>query len=157
MFIQHFDKFACHGDSISCEKDGFTITATIYRDDSSDAPDQRDEGFWPSKNPDDCGYIGENPATSYDDQMKRAKEIMEAWKDDEWFYCGIVLSVSKNGVMLEKHAASCWGIECNYPINPNETRENMPGSFPNYYLNEVANDLLSEALEVGKTTLKKLI
>lgn len=146
MFTTNFDDYACTGDTITCEKDGFTITAKIVYDDCSDSPDQRDDGFWPSKNPNDAGYIGENPAKSYDNQMKEAKAILDAWKNDEWFYCGIVLSVSKNGVMLDDHAASLWGIECNYPNGDK-----------NAYLSEVANDLLTEAIEAGQNTLKKLI
>jgi hypothetical protein len=157
MFTKNFDDYACEGDKISCEKDGFTIEARIIRDDCSDAPDQRANGFWPSLDPKVAGWIGDKPRAEYDRQLKRAQEVMQAWKDDEWFYCGIVLSVSKNGVMLDNHAASLWGIDCNYPKNPDEKRPDMPGSFPNYYLREVANELLDDAIAAGKTILQKLV
>lgn len=146
MFTTDFDQYACESDKITCEKDGFTIKAQIVYDDSIDAPNERDDGFWPSRNPNDAGYIGENPEKPYDVQMQEAKDIMKAWKNDEWFYCGIVLAVSKNGVLLDDHAASLWGIECNYPNGDK-----------NAYLREVANDLLPEAIQAGKNTLKKLI
>ena len=146
MFTKAFDSFVCEGDTITCEAEGFDIVAHIVRDDSTDRPDERDDSFWPSECPNDAGYIGENPAKPYDVQTKEAQAILDAWENDEWFYCGIVLSVAKNGVMLDEHAASLWGIECNYP-----------NGSKNAYLMEVANELLSEAIEAGKNTLKKLI
>lgn len=146
MFTTPFDEFVREGDKITCENEGFTIEARIERDPVCDTPDERNEGFWPSKCPNDPGYIGENPKKSYDVQIQEAKDVMKAWKNDEWFYCGVVLSVAKNGVMLDNHAASLWGIECNYPNGDK-----------NAYLREVANELLSEAIEAGKNTLKKLI
>ena len=62
---------------------------------------------------------------------------MAAWRKDEWFYCGIVLSVSLAGVELDANAASLWGIEANYPGSDNA------------YLTATANDLLGDALTVG--------
>jgi hypothetical protein len=69
---------------------------------------------------------------------------MEAWRKDEWFYCGIVLSVSLEGVILGDHAASLWGIEANYPDSDNA------------YLSEVANDLLAEAIDAAKAERARL-
>lgn len=76
--------------------------------------------------------------------VERDFKAMKAWCNDEWFWCGIVLSVEKNGVVLAEHAASLWGIDCNYPGSDNS------------YLMEVANDLLKEAVNVGKETLELL-
>lgn len=150
MFEKNFDDYVCEGDTIETWEGEFYIVAKIIRDDCCDAPDQRQDGFWPSLDPKDAGWIGDKPRAEFDRQHKRATEIMDAWKNDEWFYCGVVLSVSKNEVMLDDHAASLWGIECNYPKNPDEKRPDMPGSFPNYYLREVANELLPEAIEPEK-------
>lgn len=149
-FATKFDDFACEGDTISAEVDGYTITARLVRDDHSGAPDQNDDGFWPSLDPESAGYIGANPEKSFEEQKARAQEVMQAWKDDEWFYVGVVLSVERNGVMLDKHAASLWGIECNYP----PYRE---GHTPNDYLTEVANELLPEALERAKAARKETL
>lgn len=158
-FEKDFDDYACEGDTIETWdlENGFRIKARIVRDDSMDTPEDRDCGFWPSLDPENAGYIGSSDTAEFDRQLKRALHVLDAWKNDEWFYCGIVLSVEKNGVMLDKHAASLWGIECNYPKNPDEKRPDMPGSFPNYYLREVANELLPQAIEAGKTILKKLV
>ena len=69
---------------------------------------------------------------------------MEAWRRDEWFYCGIVLSVALEGVTLDAHAASLWGIEANYPGSDNA------------YLTQVAQELLSEALDAGRAAARRL-
>ena len=60
-FTQRFQNFVCEGDSISCEVAGFEITARIVRDDCPDAPDERQDGFWPSLYKDAPGFIGPGP------------------------------------------------------------------------------------------------
>ncbi len=77
--------------------------------------------------------------------VKADFEAMKAWCDDEWFWCYVTLSVSKNDVVLDEHAASLCGIECNYPGGDNS------------YLLEVANELLDEAVAAGKAVLERLI
>jgi len=57
-FSQKFDSYVCLGDKITCAVDGYTVTARITRDETPDAPDQRQDGFWPSLYPDDAGFIG---------------------------------------------------------------------------------------------------
>jgi hypothetical protein len=145
-----FDKYACAGDTRTIEAEGFTVTARIEYDDCTDAPDERQDGFWPSKNPKDAGYVLPH---NYDEQMKRAEETLQAWRNDEWFYCGVVLTVTKDinipgrtqsEVVISKNAASLWGIECNYPGSDNS------------YLAEVANELLPEALDFAREAIKQL-
>jgi hypothetical protein len=72
-------------------------------------------------------------------------EVLKAWCKDEWCYVGVVLSVAKNDIVVCEHAASLWGIEANYPGSDNS------------YLTEVANDLLSEALEAAAQATKDMI
>ena len=145
MFTKQFDTFVCEGDSISCEVDGLTITATVERDNDSGRPDKEMDGFWPSLNPSDAGYIGKKSRSTLARHMKQAKEVMQAWLDDEWYWCGIVLSVSKGGWQFD-HAASLWGIDCNYPVKGKRRA--------NAYLRDVANELLQEALEYAEEGLK---
>jgi hypothetical protein len=142
MFEKGFDSFSCEGDSIECIVDGFTIKAFIERDDNGDAPDERDCGFWPSLNPNDAGYIGANPSISLEAQKAKAECIMQAWKDDKWFYCGVCVVVSRCGVEL--YANAVWGIECNYPDSDNS------------YLTQTANELLAEALEQARNKIEEL-
>ena len=57
-FTETFTRFVCEGDAIHCEKEGFHVTARIVRDDCPDAPDERQDGFWPSLYKDAPGFIG---------------------------------------------------------------------------------------------------
>lgn len=145
-FTTRFQSYVCEGDSLTCEVSGFEIIARIVRDDSSDAPDERQDGFWPSLYKDAPGFIGagNNFCERFAQAQARAEAVMEAWRGDEWFYCGIVLSVAFEGVLLDDHVASLWGIEANYPDSDNA------------YLTDVANELLPEALEAGRTILARL-
>jgi hypothetical protein len=145
-FTQRFQTFVCEGDSLTCEVAGFEVVARIVRDDCPDAPDERQDGFWPSLYKDAPGFIGpgNNFRERFAQAQARAEAVMEAWRKDEWFYCGIVLSVAFEGVLLDGHAASLWGLEANYPDSDNA------------YLTDVANELLSEALDAGRAVLARL-
>lgn len=139
-FTEKFSDFVCVGDTISCVVDGYTVTARIEQDECSDAPDQRQDGFWPSLDIGDAGFIG--PGNGFRDRFAKAQAkaeaVMAAWRNDEWFYCGIVLTVSVDDIVLDAHAASLWGIEANYPDADNS------------YLTEIADELLSEAIETAR-------
>ena len=138
-FKDTFENYVCLGDKISCEVNGYTVTARIAHDDTPDRPDQRQDGFWPSLIKTDAGFIGRDK--TLDDFMReqaKAQTIMDAWKADKWFYCGVILSVRIEDVELTDHAASLWGIEANYPDSDNA------------YLSEVANELLGEALSEAR-------
>lgn len=115
-----FDDYACDGDSIKWQKDGFEITARIERDEDARITDK---------------------AGCY------SKKKIEAWKNDDWFFAGVVLSVAKNGIEITDNAQSLWGIECNY--------SSRKGG--NSYLSEVAQDLEGEALDYAKKRLTNMI
>jgi hypothetical protein len=145
-FTDEFQKFVCEGDTIACEADGFEIIARLVRDDCGDAPDQRSDGFWPSLYIGNPGFIG--PGNGFRQRFAeahaKAEAVMEGWRTGDWFYCGIVLSVSCGGVVLESHAASLWGIEANYP------------DADNAFLTEVAIDLLPQAVAAARETLARI-
>jgi len=146
MFRETFDAYVCEGDRITCEVEGFTLTARIVRDDCTDAPDERQDGFWPSLYKDAAGFIGAGPnwRERFDKAQARAEAVMAAWKGDDWFYCGIVLSAQFEGIELTDHAARMWGIEANYPDSDTA------------YLTEDAGELLPEALNAAKTERARL-
>jgi hypothetical protein len=55
MFTKGFDKYACIGDTITCEKDGFTVTARIEEDPGMGPPWKEHDGHgvvseWRPKN-----------------------------------------------------------------------------------------------------------
>ena len=139
-FTQKFDDYVCIGDTITCAVDGYTVTARIAHDETPDAPDQRQDGFWPSLYKDDAGFIGSGNGfrDRFAKAQAKAEAVMAAWKNDEWFYCGVILSAKIDELELTNHAASLWGIEANYPDSDNA------------YLTEVANELLFEAIEAAK-------
>ena len=145
-FAERFDSFACEGDTIRCEAEGFTFTARIVADDCPNAPDERQDGFWPSLYKDAPGFIGPGNGfrQRFAEAQAKAEAVMEAWGKGEWFYCGIVLSVERDGIELDDHAASLWGVECNYPGTDNS------------YLTTVANELLPEALDAGRAATARL-
>ncbi|MBK8200455.1 MAG: hypothetical protein IPK75_19080 [Acidobacteria bacterium] len=146
MFTDRFSSFICPGDVITCEAGPFTVLAQVVPDDCPDAPDQRQDGFWPSLYANAPGFIGPGNGLRqrFAEAQARAEAVMEGWRKGDWFYCGIVLSVSLDGVDLAPHAASLWGIEANYPGTNNS------------YPNKVANELLPEAIAVARETLARL-
>ena len=144
-FLEMFDSYVCEGDTITAQVNGYAVTARVVRDDTTDAPDKRQDGFWPSLDPQDAGYIGAGKIDADLEAAKaQAKAVMEAWEADKWFYCGIVVRVSRAGITLDDHAASLWGIEANYPGNDNA------------YLTEVARELVPEALDAARLALASL-
>ena len=82
------------------------------------------------------GTSGEQAARAVEADFKHLSD----WCNDEWYWCSVILSVSKNGVTLDEYAASLGGIE----------------STDRSYLTEVANELLDEAVVQGKSILSQL-
>lgn len=152
-FMEKFQNYVCLGDSISVDIGDYTVTARIAHDDTIECeacllckPDERDCGFWPSLDPNAAGFIGAGNGwrKRFGEQRAKAEFVMAAWKNDEWFYCGIILSVTIGETELTDHTASLWGIEANYPDSDNG------------YLFTVANELLPEALDAAKAERERL-
>lgn len=83
---------------------------------------------------------GETPRQRAARAARADFERLKAWCDQEWYYGGVVLSVSRNGIMLDDSAASLWGVE----------------SDGEEHLLEVAEDLVEDALAVGRQVLETL-
>lgn len=134
-FTERFPNLVCEGDTIACEFQRLKFTARIVHDDCPDPPDQRQNGFWPSLDKNAPGFIGPGPRhrTRYQAALRKTELIMNAWRRGDWFYCGVILSVSFEGVEIDECCASLWGIEANHPGTDNAC------------LTEVANELLAEA------------
>jgi hypothetical protein len=132
-FDGEFDSYVLYGEYLEVEIEGFTVRARIEFDEDHHIND--DDTHNPDREVTGCN----------DEQHARMMAARQAWFDNKWFYCGIVLSVSIKGIMLDNYAASLWGIEANYPI-PNS----------NTYLTQVANELLPEAVQVGKEILARI-
>lgn len=89
--------------------------------------------------------IAEDYGTAPEEFDCYAEEQIKAWRNNEWFFAGVVLSVWKNGICLSDNAASLWGVECNFPGSDNS------------YLSEVVEELETEAMQEAENILKKLI
>ena len=145
-----FNRYICEGDTVTLDIDGFTLTATIYLDDDLDAPDERDDGFWPSLDPDDAGYIGNKSKSTLARHMAFAEQVMQAWRDGEWFYGSVAVTVEREGVQLTgRYDHAVWGLECNYPERNKRCR-------PNAYLAEVASELIGEAMNAARAKIAAL-
>lgn len=129
-----FDKYTFDGATRECEIEGFTLTAKIVRDDNSDAPDEMDEGFWPSKDKNAAGYV---LPENFDVQQAQAERAMDAWHKDKWLYVGVVVTASREDIELAHK--SLWGLDCN-----------------NSYLTEVANDLAVDAILAARAKIAAL-
>ena len=115
----------------------------------SGPPDKEQDGFWPSLDPANAGYIGPKSQRSLGREMVRAKAIMDGWQKGEWGYFGIAVTVSKNDVELTgQYNHALWCIEGNFPTR-------RKGN-PNKYFRQVANELLPEALAEAKAKLERL-
>jgi hypothetical protein len=97
------------------------------RDETSDRPDERDDGFWPSLNPEEAGYIGDAEPSDvdgaaqqarYDSALAAAEKRMEAWENDEWEFVGVVavaeVAIPIGGGSYALHtfrSPGVWGVE----------------------------------------------
>ena len=115
--IPSFNSYAMAGDFIEWMHEGYKIKATLHDD----------------------------TCTRVNDYECYSQEEIQAWKNDEWFYVGVVLSVSYKGIKLEDHAASLWGIDCNFPGGNNA------------YLSECALEMQEEAIDQAKIKHKQMI
>lgn len=135
--------------------DRYWLRAKLMRDPDGRPPDKHMDGFWPSLDVNDDGWIGLNPKTgkpksrsTWRRHMARAKAIMKAWEEDDWWWTGVIVEVYPFDAWLESDhmgeplgEAALWGIECNWPT----FKKGQP--YDNTYLLTVANDLIGEALQ----------
>jgi hypothetical protein len=132
-FPTGFDAYACEGDTLTVEINGIEYTATIVRDDHSHIDD------------DDCHNPDQEVTGCNKKQHKKLMEARQSWRNDEWFYGGIVISARKNSHEISDHLASLWAVEINYPDTDNA------------YLLDVANELLGQAVPQAEEDLESLI
>jgi len=130
-FTEQFDGYVVPGESISIEISDVKFKATIYHDPDAHIDD------------DDSHNVDQNVTGCNADQQTKLLEARRAWQDDEWFYCGVVVVASVDGIEIAEE--SLWSIEANYPESDNS------------YLTEVASDLLNEVIPAVKVELERKI
>lgn len=116
-------------------------------DDTSDRPDERDEGFWPSKDKNAAGYV---LPENYESEMQKAKDRMAAWENDEWRFVGVVAKavvyIPAGGTsfrIMTLESAGLWGIESDSEEYLKEVFEEQKG------------DLLAELKAMGEALTKE--
>lgn len=172
--------FADVGGGQTIERDGFTIRAKIVHDPHCGEPWKAHDGHGPvsdwrpmrSKRPGEWVLNRDGESARFYDMAEAAKiarrdgwgceggrlegesarqyaaraaladfKRLKAWCNDEWTWAGVVLEVERAGVTLtDRYAHALWGIE----------------SDAGDYFAEVANDLLSEALDAARAKLAEL-
>lgn len=154
VFTTHFRDYACIGDTIESSvslggfRTGLRLVATLYQDDDSTAPDKRQDGFWPSLNADDPGYIGPKSESTLKRHTAHAEAVMKAWRDDEWHYVGVAVRAWFDDTPLtDEFSHAVWGVEMNYPQMGKSKRN------PNSYLLDLANE---EAYECAREAIRAL-
>lgn len=85
-------------------------------DDTSDRPDERDEGFWP--NTDDKDSAGYVLPENFAEQQRIAKKRMAAFDRGDWSYVGVIaradvyIPIGDNSYAIHTFcSAGIWGIE----------------------------------------------
>lgn len=94
-------------------------TMETPRDDYARAPDQMQDGYWPSLYPQDDGFIGEGKtAADLKRETQKARLRYNRWLGDAWHYVGVVavarVFIPCGGVsfrVLTLRSAGLWGIE----------------------------------------------
>jgi len=129
-----FNRFACAGDSVEVYIGPLTVRATLQYDEDATLDDDDVH----RTDPDHDVWEGSPPGV-----YEQAMEAREEYERGGWFYGGVVLSVMIEDTVLDKHAASLWGMEVNYPTRYDEEGEEFP---PNAHLADVSDEMLDEAL-----------
>ena len=127
-----------------------TITweKVVKPDYDSSPPDIMSDGYWPSKDPSDPGYIGENPKVSYAEQFAAAKRRLRAYDRGEWWYVGvkaratIAIKWSHGTTTYRLDSPGVWGVESDCPDAIQEIYQ--------YQKAELLSDLRALAREILK-------
>jgi hypothetical protein len=174
MFTKKFDTYACDGDSITCEVDGFVVTATIEYDDSSGEPWNENDGHGPvsdwttrDKNPGEIVLCSDD----YHRGSKRYYNYQEAVKiaHKDWGFKAGKESADAAIRDFERLKAWCNNVWHYVGVCVHVSRKGIKltdkygnalwgiESDEGDHLTEVANDLLEEALNEARKKLAELV
>jgi hypothetical protein len=98
-------------------------------DETTDAPDERQYGFWPSRDKNDAGYV---PAAKFNEAQKEAQRLMDGWKRGDWSYIGVVavaevyVPIGQGSFVTHTfRSAGLWGVESYSPEYHKEVFEDQ--------------------------------
>jgi hypothetical protein len=186
MFTTNFDSYVTAGDSITCDVDGFTLTATVHHDDDSTPPWKREDGHgpvtgWMRKDAKRPGYrvlnVDGSSARFYDfaEAVKIARR--DGW-DAKPYGTGTAgeraaRAAERDFEVLKAWCADEWAY-CGIVVTVERedvelgsaslwgveynypTADDDDARTPNAYLLEVANELVDEALTAARAKLARL-
>lgn len=98
-------------------KTGHALTwqMLLIDDPNNDRPDDRDDGFWPSHEPDAAGYVEPD---NFEAARAEATSRMDRWESGDWNYVGVVaratlrIAVGQNtSCLITINSPGVWGIE----------------------------------------------
>lgn len=126
LYNTSFDTYVCAGDTIEAIIDKYKFVARIEYDGDYSIDD------------DDCHNTDPTVTGCNAEHYKELLAARESYSKGDWFYCGIIVSLYYNDILIDSHFNSLWGLEANYPNSKNE------------YLTEAANELLDLDLAAEK-------
>jgi hypothetical protein len=105
-----------HQYHVTKREDGVYVTfeRVIMDDHDAGEPDENNDGFWPSLDPESAGYVKPD---MFGEEMLKANARMDAWKNDEWRYVCVrakaVIEVvqDETAVAYEFLSPGLWGVE----------------------------------------------
>lgn len=180
MFTESFNTYPCVGDKITCEVDGFTVTAIIEDEDAGNTP-WEDDGHervsdWVSrpKRPEERVLCASHSTYRYYDFAEAVKIALRDNWDAEPYGTGTPGQRAERAAERDYKAIKAWcndewsycgvcvsvacdGVELTkrYDAALWGIKLNYPGG-NNAYLTEVANELLDDALASARKVLKRL-
>jgi hypothetical protein len=88
-------------------------------DDTIESPEDKDEGFWPSQDPDSPGYIGDVPEADFAAAMAEAQDRKDRFDAGDWEYVGVVavahlmIPIGCGGSfrLMTMQSGGLWGVE----------------------------------------------
>lgn len=183
QFAESFDRYVCEGDTITVEDDGLTIVATIYADNDSYTPWDREDGHggvsdWTTRDK----RPGERVLNSdrshhrfYDFQGACKIALRDGWGCDggplpnETRKAYVARAAERDFKMLKAWCDDEWRY---YGVAVSVSKAGVKltgkydhalwgieGNYPdsdNSYFVEVANELIDEAIDAAKTKLADL-
>lgn len=157
MFKNDFGKHrVCVGDTIKCVVNGTTYIARVCQDlwEPRPEPYERNEAFWPSLDPKNPGYVGENPSLPFSKQMLRARFAMRMYRGRLWQYVGIDVAGYRCGIRLTREFShTLWDVEMNYPLWKDASTEVNEFHLDHQGLVDVANELLHQCQKEAEEKL----
>jgi hypothetical protein len=180
LFTEKFDDYACEGETITCEKDGFTVVARIERDDDMGPPWKEHDGHGPvsewrpkdSKRPGEKILVEDRGSCRFYDWQEAIKIAKRDGWDAPPYGEGTAGERAERAVQRDFDHLKEWCNDgwtwCSIVLCVSKGGVEVKdyaaclggialNDDDNGYLSEVANQLLDEAIEAGKKAAAAMV